>query len=958
VASLVDETLAIPLFRRRMGHLRTLRPHYRTELADEFVARAHAVMRCDPREAAQCARFARRIAIETDSEDGRIEALRVYAQACILDSRYPAALRALEDASQALRRQGDESSVAELEILGLQPLIHLERHGEARLAGERCLTAFEKASNRNGLIRAHMALADLAFRLDRPKEALRHYSAVDRLITPESPSRFLGALAANRANALVGRNRFQAADRHFELARELFDATGCNHTVAQVDYNAAYAESLRGRYEESLRRYAGTEETFLRLGDERHLAHTDLDRAEIHVHLNMAAEARTLAARAEERFASLGMEKESAQAAQLAGSADEARGHADEAARCLSRAEAVFCRLGLHERRLSCLAQQASLALGAGERRKARRLTDEATALLEHDPGPLAQATVSLLRALLDLADGKPTEALHAADSVRMDCRRIHAPWIEIESHRLMARAYVARLQIDEAIIAYRRAIEALERYRGGVPPDEYMSAFLAGRSEVYSEIVRLLMRAGRLEAAFEFAERAKSRALVDLLAGRAREGGRAGATWTARRVRHLRESLNAAYQQLFRHRSGLEQRSPGTVEKARQRANELEEEMARLLREARLHDREAASLDTVDAPDLETIRGNLDPGTALVEYFVTADELIIFVATQRELHAVRKGVKESELRSLLERFRFHLAKFDRKTVMAADIVQQATRSNLARLADHLLAPIAGQLRASRLVVVPHGLLHHLPFHALPWGDGWVADRFEVVYAPSAAVYGYCRNKQTSGKGEASVLGLPDRAAPLIESEARQVAAALGSRRLHLGEAATLDRLREEARTARILHLATHGMFRGEQPMFSSIRLADTWVNLYDLYSLELGAELVVLSTCESGVADVTDGDEILGLTRGFLFAGARMLMASQWRVNDRSTAELMTRFYRHLREGVGAGAALKRAMAEIRATRPHPYFWAPFFLTGCPVALPSRDSHTRHESTLLGSRT
>ncbi|MFI5404063.1 MAG: CHAT domain-containing protein, partial [Planctomycetota bacterium] len=162
-------------------------------------------------------------------------------------------------------------------------------------------------------------------------------------------------------------------------------------------------------------------------------------------------------------------------------------------------------------------------------------------------------------------------------------------------------------------------------------------------------------------------------------------------------------------------------------------------------------------------------------------------------------------------------------------------------------------------------------------------------------------------------------------------------ASMLQTDRVYLGGDATLDRLREVAADARVLHIATHGMFRWAQPTRSSVRLADTWLNLYDLYDLELGADLVVLSTCESGAADVTRGGELMGLLRGFLCAGARTLLASQWRVHDAATAEFMQVFYRNFRDGRGASGALREAMADIRSRWPHPYYWAPFFLVGSP---------------------
>jgi CHAT domain-containing protein len=140
-----------------------------------------------------------------------------------------------------------------------------------------------------------------------------------------------------------------------------------------------------------------------------------------------------------------------------------------------------------------------------------------------------------------------------------------------------------------------------------------------------------------------------------------------------------------------------------------------------------------------------------------------------------------------------------------------------------------------------------------------------------------------------------------------------------------------------------VLHIATHGILRWDEPMLSALRLADTWLNSHDACELDLGAELVVLAACESGSASVTAGGDPLGVTRGFLCAGATALLVSQWRVNDGVTAELMEAFYTGFRGGSGAVEALHAAMASVRARRPHPYYWAPFFLLGCPSEAPVR---------------
>jgi len=132
-----------------------------------------------------------------------------------------------------------------------------------------------------------------------------------------------------------------------------------------------------------------------------------------------------------------------------------------------------------------------------------------------------------------------------------------------------------------------------------------------------------------------------------------------------------------------------------------------------------------------------------------------------------------------------------------------------------------------------------------------------------------------------------------------------------------------------------LLHIATHGVYRQDNPMFSGIRLGDGYLNLFDLYQMRLNANLVTLSGCATGMNFVAAGDELLGLQRGLFCAGASTLLLSLWDVHDQSTSELMQLFYReYLRTGEMT-SALQHAMQQLRQQNPHPYFWAPFVLVG-----------------------
>jgi CHAT domain-containing protein len=227
-------------------------------------------------------------------------------------------------------------------------------------------------------------------------------------------------------------------------------------------------------------------------------------------------------------------------------------------------------------------------------------------------------------------------------------------------------------------------------------------------------------------------------------------------------------------------------------------------------------------------------------------------------------------------------------------------------------------------------------VLHYVPLHALFDGTDYLIDRFTVSYAPSASVLALCSGQNTNGHKRALVLGASDGNAPWILREAQEVAAVLPDSRLLLGTEATGRALRELGPYCSQIHIATHGFFRSDNPMFSSIRLSDAHLSLYDLYNMRLPVDLLTLSGCGTGLSVVAAGDEILGLSRGLLYAGAKSLLLTLWDVHDRSTAEVMRSFYEHLRDaGENRALALRTAMLAARRRYPHPYHWAPFVLVG-----------------------
>src|SRR5215469_12461613 len=169
----------------------------------------------------------------------------------------------------------------------------------------------------------------------------------------------------------------------------------------------------------------------------------------------------------------------------------------------------------------------------------------------------------------------------------------------------------------------------------------------------------------------------------------------------------------------------------------------------------------------------------------------------------------------------------------------------------------------------------------------------------------------------------------------MIADEIEHIASVLLGARTFVGRAVTTECLKREIQTSGIVYIASHAMFRPDNPMFSSFQLNDGPMNFFDIYNLRTAASLITLSGCGTGLSNVVAGDELLGLVRGFLYAGATSVVLSLWDVNDRTTADLMKYFYGDLAEGKTKGVSLRSAMLKVRQEQPHPYYWAPFLLMG-----------------------
>ncbi len=346
----------------------------------------------------------------------------------------------------------------------------------------------------------------------------------------------------------------------------------------------------------------------------------------------------------------------------------------------------------------------------------------------------------------------------------------------------------------------------------------------------------------------------------------------------------------------------------------------------------------EAESLSNIVS--VEAIQAALSPDETLVELYAVAGSLCAFIVTRSSIRVMRELASAEEVCFGIRRLRYNL----QRTEMLAGYVQKyadqilcGLRGALQQLYRLLLQPIAAEIATDKVVLVPHGTLHGVPFHALYDGERYALDKWEFLYAPSAAVWhaGATRERTRIAGDRALIVGVPAPGIEHVAAEVAQVSRLLPSARTLCGEEATLAAFKQHAPESGLIHLATHAIYRADNPLFSGLRLADGWLLARDLYDITLSCELATLSACRTGAVFVEPGDELFGLIRGFLSAGARSLAVSLWPADDAATAALMSRFYDLLRNGLSGAAAMRAAQIAVRDKYPNPYHWAAFALVG-----------------------
>jgi CHAT domain-containing protein/tetratricopeptide (TPR) repeat protein len=857
----------------------------------------------------------------------------VAGAALALQGQAQAAVEQLDAAADAFIALGQPQHAASAQVPKVAALAMLGRHDDALACAEQALAQLDAAGDVLAAGKVEINLGSMLLRQDRYADAAAHYRRAAVRFARIGERRHSVMADIGLAGALSWQYQFDEALRIYERAQQRAQAHGLDNLVGVIHSSRGLMELRRGRHADALRWLEAALRDAEARGPPQRLADARAELADAYLALNLLPEAAAMYDAAIDGCRANDAPIEQAWATAQLALALARMGRTQEALAPIAQARALFDAQGNAVGAAWLDVQAAALRLAAGDAHAALALADAAAAAFA-DAGMRGwRLDAQVLAGQAQAAAGDAAAAQARLRAVLADAEGLP----ELQARALSALGALLRAagDIRRARARYEQAAQAIEAQQAALHDDEFRTAYASDKQSAFDALTELALD-GECEpspaALLACMERARARSLALALARPQIAADHAAAAW--------REPLHWLQQQW--------QQAIAAGETARAAA--LQQRAAALEAEALAAHRRAQSARAAPqtparaaaAFSLAALQARLGAQEALVEYAWLADERLIAVVVRRDhiAHALldARGLDEriTQLRFQIDSLRFGGAVL-RSAAHAAQIEARA-RAHLRALHAQVWAPLVPALEgATQVIVVPHRALHYLPFCALDDGRQVLIERHAVTLAPSAALWCAGARAAPGRPGRALVLGVGGAALPHVRAEVDAVAAALGPRAIALLDGdATLARMRSALEApVSVLHLACHGQFRADSPYFSSLALADGALTLRDAAALPLADAFVALSACETGMSRIAPGDELLGLVRGFLRAGAPAVMATLWTVDDAGTGTLMADFYRRLSTGQPPAHALRLAQLALRERRPHPYHWAPFALHG-----------------------
>ncbi len=481
----------------------------------------------------------------------------------------------------------------------------------------------------------------------------------------------------------------------------------------------------------------------------------------------------------------------------------------------------------------------------------------------------------------------------------------------------------------EQAAAQLQRAIDIIEQMRAEIRIDQLRDSFVLDKMAVYETLVQLRVSQGRDLDAFDVAERSRARNFIDLL-GRGR-------------LQLARKDDQLLYDRQVRLRGRIEvqerllAQAAGDAERRvyQQNLDRLQHDFQVLLLDIQASNPQLSHFVTVDPLRAQDVAALVAPDVAVLVYYALPDQLLCWVVKSSGIDLVKMPLTRADLSERVQGYRRAI-----ENLAPWELPSRALHADL-------IAPVAQRLTdVNTLGIVPHGPLHYLSFATLADADSWLIDRWPLFYLPSVSVWPTTQKRRELADSALPVLavGNPDlgNAAwdlPFSAHEVQSIKWNFPQTTIMTRADATEDQVVAQIDRFGIVHLASHGQFDAANPLRSAIKLArgpqqDGNLNVADVFGLDMHADLVFLSACQTALGQIRAGDELIGLNRAFFFAGTHAVISSLWRISDVTSAQLIKQFYRQYRF-MTKSQSLRRAMLHVKTYHPHPAYWGAFVLVG-----------------------
>lgn len=839
----------------------------------------------------------------------------------------------LDKSAEIFKKIKNEHEAANTQVAKLYALALLGKYDEAVKCGENALKIFEKFGDELAAGKIEMNLSNIVSRREFHKKAEKYCLSARNRFSELGEKNWQTMAENSLANTYAEINDFANAEKFYETALKRAKDAEMFVTEAEIEASIGNLAIFRGKFDKALNYLESSRQKYEQLKMPHQTAIAELEIADIYLELNLSEEAFSIYENVANKLQKLKLQGEEARARANFGKTAILLDKTKIAQKELKKSANLYIAEKNKSGAAAVKLHEANLELNLGNFQKVLNLVAESEKLLKNSENLRHKLTAKWLKgeALRNSEDFEKSEKILLQtfdEAIKIEHQNIAQ--LALDS---LGNLALQKGEKDKAEKHFKKAVELVETLRAPLPAEEFRMAFLANKLAPFESLAKIYLSEKEFEKAFFYVEKARARALSENLGNELyAENKTKTSSKLFEKIQTLREELNWLYSRLNRaETSEIE----GLQEKAKMREKEISGVMRQIESTKRAKFRSAK---LSESEDLKILQKQLGKRKMLVEFVKFDGRFSAFIVAEKSIEFIENLAEENEILEFLEGLQFqfgalrfgtkHLEKFMPELKKRADFYLQ-------KLYEKLFKPLEKFVENSDLIFIPVGALHYVPFHALFDGENYLVESREIVYSPSATVWQKLNRRKTKSLKNALFFGFADEKIPLVDYEIESLKKIFENSKSFTKMEANFANYTKNAHCLDILHLACHGQFRPENPLFSSLHLADGFVTVRDICSQKLNAELVTLSACETGLNKIFAGDEILGLARGFLTAGASSLVLSLWTVNDEATTELMKKFYSELKNGKSAAESLRKSQTDFIEMKKHPYFWSPFAIIG-----------------------